>query len=512
MNKKVLFFVAAALLIAVITGVIVKISIGRGTDDEGEKFLPAVKQIDVKNLEDAKLTIYIEGERSDALTEVLDALNSKLRDELKTELSFEFVWEYPENYLNAVRKAVSSGSPCDAFYFSSYFPIMLKELAEEGLAKDITDLFPQYAPGYFSKFSGDDIDAIDVNGKIYAIPSRIPNTSRKCVIVRSDIMERYKIPEIKNYSDYEAYLEAVRSNEPNHIPMIYWDTTLGLFSEVNGYATVDYEMGLVYKRDSPLIKLEAWEQTDGFADCLNRVKSWQDKGYLTKNVGIASIDEQIIKSGKWASFIGRWGNQFDYNAILTANGIQDYKYEAYQLHEGISERNSPLENGLLVNEKSALTDRVLMFIEWLQSKQENYDMLMYGVKGTHYIEGKDYITPPEGVKMENSFFSWGWKAPFRNMDYERVNYPGLKEQIKNYNDVINDKTKYPPHMGFYPNYSEIEGVTSRRMAFAELDRKIYTGSFEDSDIEEYIKEQKENGIDNIVLQVQQQLDEYLKEK
>lgn len=514
MNKKIIVYVAALLFIAVIVGVIISIWVNRGVEnDEEDEFLPAANQIDLKDLKDANLTIYFEAQGNHALTEVLEAVNKKLRNELKTELAFEFVWDYPDNYLSSVRKVIASGSPCDAFFYSSYFPATLQALATEGLVKDITSTFPQYAPDYYNKFTKEDIAAISVEDKLYAIPARIPDTDRICVLVRNNLMTKYNIPEIKSYSDYEVYLEAVKSKEPDLIPMIYWDTTLGLFSDVNGYATLDYQLGLVYKWDNPSIKLELWEQTAGFADGLNKIKSWHDKGYLLKDIGIAEIDDYMIKGGKWASFIGRWGDQMRYNAILTANGIKDYKYNAYQLHKGFSARNSPLENGLLVNAKSAEADRVLMFVNWLQSKQENYDLLMYGIKGTHYIEEKDYISPPEGTDMEDSFFGWGWKAPFRNMDYERANFSGLKEEIKRYNEVISEMTKYPPHLGFYPDYDPVSNIVNlRRMSFAKLDQMVYRGTFTHNDMEEYINEQKESGVDNLVLQIQQQLDKFAKAK
>lgn len=247
----------------------------------------------------------------------------------------------------------------------------------------------------------------------------------------------------------------------------------------------------------------------GFADGLNIIKSWYDKGYLLKNIGIAQIDENMIKGGKWASFIGNWGDEFEYNAILVANGIKDRKFKAYKLHDGISARNSPLESSLLVNAKSTQADRVLMFVNWLQSEQENYDLLMYGIKGTHYIEEKDYISPPADTSMSDSFFQWGWKAPFRNIDYERANFTGLKEEVKRYSELINEKTKYPPHLGFYPDYAPVTDLINvRRIGFAELDKRVYTGSYEQNDVEEFIKEQKGIGVDNIVLELQHQLDEF----
>lgn len=510
MNKRLVVIIAVILSVVVISGAFIVISLNRDTgEDERDEFLPAANQFDVQDLKDAKLTIYFEARTNKALPEVLEAVNKKLKDELKTELAFEFVWDYPESYLDKVRQAVAAGSPCDAFYYSSNFPVALQALVTEGLVKDITDTFPQYAPDYYGKFSKEDIAAISTKGKIYAIPSRIPNAARRCAIVRQDLMTKYDIPEIKSYQDYEVFLDTIKKNEPGMVPMNYWDTTVGLFSDVNGYAMLNYELGLVYKWDSPAIKLEAWEQTSGFVDGLNIIKSWYDKGYLLKNIGIAAIDEDMIKGDKWASFIANWGSEIEFNAILMAEGIKDYKFKAYQLHDGVSPRNSPLESSLLVNAKSTQADRVLMFINWLQSEQENYDLLMYGIKGTHFIEEQDYITPPEGVSINDSFFNWGWKSPFRNMEYERANFSGLKDVVKQYNDIINEKTKYPPLLGFYPDYAPVADLlTARRIAFSELDQKVYTGIFEQNDVEEFIKEQKDNGVDNIILELQKQLDEF----
>lgn len=512
MNKKWIIIISAVLVV-VIAGTLAVILLSRERAREASeeaKFLPGEWVPEADNLKDEKLVFYIPAQDNEASKDVLKALNRRLKDEIKTELAFEFVPDYPEAYVQKVREAIAAGSPCDAFYFSDYFPMTMKSLADEGLAKDLTNLFPRYAYDYFSQFSEEDRDALLVDGKLYGIPSRIPGTYRKCVIVRQDLMEKYNIPPIKSYDDYEVYLQTIKKNEPEMIPMNYYELNIGLFSDVNGYVLLDYQMGLVYKWDSPSIKVEAWEQTPEFSAGLSRMNSWFQKGYLLKDVAISQIDQRMITNGKWASFIGNWGDHFTYNAYVRASGIKDWSYEAYPLHDGFSARNTPMESGMAVSNKSKLVDRVLMFVNWLQSDQENYDLLMYGIKGTHYFEKGDYIEIPEGVKFENSFFNWGWKAPFRNINYERVNYPGLKEEVKEYYDVIVRSTKYPPHMGFYPDYSMVNDIkTLRRLDNFSLDRKAYSNDFKPINVEEYIKLQKDQGIEVLVAEVQKQLDAFI---
>ncbi len=515
MNKKIIIILAAVLVLILAAGAFVLFILPeQDTEvDEADLYQPDQWQVDSDDLDDTTLTIYFEAMGNSKLENILKAVNRKLRDELKTELSFKFYWEYPETYLNRIRQDIASGMPCDAFYISSYFPVAIESLAKEGMIMDVSEMFPKYAYQYYSQFTSEDIDALSVNGRVYVIPSRIPGTDRKCAMVRQDLMDKYSIPAIGSYSDYEAFLETIKTNEPNMFPMNYYDTTLGLFADLNGYAVLDYEAGLVYRWDDPEMKIVTWEQTPAFREGLDRIASWYDKGYLIKNLGISQIDGTMVTSGKWASFICSPGQQMEFNSMLRGSEITDFTYKAYPLYDNVSSRTSIMGAGMAVNAKSEQAERVLMFIDWLQSSQENYDLLMYGIKGTDYIEKDGYIEPPEGVSMSESFFNWGWKEPFRNIDLERTNYPGLKEDIQNYNELISTHTKYPPHIGFYPDYSPvIQIITHRKLSFTELDVKIYRGTFEQQDVEKYVDDQKQQGSDRLVKEIQEQLDKYMAEK
>ena len=513
MKKKVILKIAVIIIVVGLVGVLAVFLANRASQtSEEEEFIPSAGKIDVSSLKQAKIIIYLESRSNSVMPDVLAAVNEKLRAELKTELEFQMIWDTPDQFLSRVRKDTASGVQCDAFFYSSsYFPTSLRQLVKEGLAKDLTTDLTKYAPDYISQFSSDELKAISINGKLYAIPYRIPTATRKCVMVRDNLMAKYNIPEIKNYKDFEVYLDAVKKNESNIIPLDYWDTTIGLFSEVNGYAVLDYELGLVYKWNDPDMKLMAWEQTPEFADGIKKIKEWYEEGYLIKNYGVAEIDAGVISSGRWSSFIGNWGDEFWYNSVLAAHGIKDYRYVAYQLNDGISARNSPLESSLVVNEKSTQSDRVLMFINWLQSRQENYDLLMYGVKGKNYTDMGDYIVPAEVSSEEDSFLNWGWRGPFRNIMYERANFSGLKEDIARYDQVIEEKTRYSPAAGFVPDYSSLQDiVTLRRMGYNDMDQKVYTGTLEENDTEEFIKEQKDNGTQKLVDEAQKQLDNFRK--
>ncbi|HEX2944392.1 MAG TPA: extracellular solute-binding protein [Clostridia bacterium] len=515
MNKKLIIIISIVLVVLIAGGTAVFLLLRdrKSTEDE---FLPSESGFDAASgdLKSRKLTFYFIGQKfispdESTSDEVLQAVNSRLKQELNTEVQFKIIYNQTKGYLEEIKSDIAAGLPCDAFYYFSGFPVALETLGNEGYITDLSKLFPQGAPNYYRQFTKDDIDAIKINGKVYIIPARIPAAYSTCAIVRQDLMEKYNIPEIKSYADYEVFLKTIKENEPDMIPMNYIDTTLGLFADSYGYVRLDAALGLVYKWDDPDRKILAWEQMPAFKECLNRIKSWRDNGYLMRSVGRVQSDREMITSGKWASFIGGLGDHFSYNTDLRAKGITEWNYKAYQLSDGYSARLSPMENGMAISAKSANAKRVLMFIDWLESSQENYDLYMYGVKGKHYIEKEDYIEPAGGAGDAYSFFNWVWRNPLRNIDYERTNMPAYKAEKSQYYDIIMEKTKYPPLNGFRPDYSTVDSINnSRRISFADMERSVYIGDYDESKVDAYIKGQKDAGIDNLISVIQEQADQF----
>jgi ABC-type glycerol-3-phosphate transport system substrate-binding protein len=72
------------------------------------------------------------------------------------------------------------------------------------MAKDITELFPRYAPNYYKVLSQAEIRAASVDGRIYAIPKHFPKSQMRCAVVREDLMQKYNIPDIKSFPEIPA--------------------------------------------------------------------------------------------------------------------------------------------------------------------------------------------------------------------------------------------------------------------------------------------------------------------
>ncbi|MCX8129273.1 MAG: extracellular solute-binding protein [Clostridia bacterium] len=460
-------------------------------------------------LEETKLTFYFQGNEPGDTKEVLEQVEEKSKNRLKANLDFKFI-QNSEDYLGEIRSIIASGQPCDAFFFSDYFPQGLRNLVREDVIKDITGLFPKYAPSYYKYFSSEELRTATVEGKIYAIPNHMPTAQTLSAIVRTDLMEKYGIPEIKNYEDFEVYLKAVKQNQPEVIPMTFYESVMGLFSWINGYVMLDYSQGLVYRQDDPGMKVIAWESTSEFKKGIETIRRWYKEGYLS-NGSIRPIDEASISSGSFASFISTYDAEYQYNTMLKNRQIE-WRYKAYPLSDKISLRNSPLNGAMLINSKSDNTERVLMFVEWLQSNQENYDSLMYGIKDKHYTLADNWLKLPDNVDAGELSLSWAWRWPFTNIDYERPDSKSAEDYKKAYIDLINTKTQYPRHLGFVADFSPVRDLVDfRRSAFFSMEQNIHAGYLTPEDIDTYIKDQKSEGIGTIIAEVQSQLDKWASE-
>lgn len=500
MKKKIIIISIVVLILAVGIAIGVKALNKQSTYDA---LMEMDQKQQVSDLQEKNLTFYFQGEEPNDTRKILDGVQ-KQAGNLNIKLDFKFIKNNEQGYINDIRTVINSGIPIDAFFYSSNFSNSLSSLVKENLVMDLTSLSKDFAPNYFQSFSKEELRAMSVDDKIYAIPNKTPLSAMKCALVNENLMKKYNIPDIKSYDDFEAYLKNIRANEPDLIPLKYFDTTVGLFAEANGYVILDYQQGLVYKWDDPSLKLMAWEQTPEFKKYINKLKNWYKQGYCNEDNFTAPVDEKAISSGKLASIIITPETQLVYSSIL--NNDNGVKYKLYKLYpDKTSQRLDPTQYSMLISKNSSNADRVLMFYDWLVQDQSNYDALMYGVKGKNY-DLKDNNVIPKGST------NWPWKNPLQDIKLERGINTLNKSSIEEYSKRIETETKYSPTLGFHPDYSTVEDAAQyRNNTYYELDQKISLGLYNDSDLEKYISESKDNGVDKLVAEIQRQLDNWKKQ-
>lgn len=516
--------ILAVLLIAVISGC-------NNTKQINEK----LGDIKLDTLKPVTLTFYFSNglmsNKSD-MRKVLDEIEKRTK---QLNIKLDFKWFSLQDYAKKIKIVFASGDSVDAvndfktgiktvhtsgdssdastespdaFCYGSDSGIDFIEMARNGEIKDITDLMPKYAPNLYKKYIqwGSLAEGM-VDGKLVALPSLYPLATSNLVVVRGDYLTKYNIPDIKTYDDYTNYLKTVKENEMNITPGCMSGNIVELFARPLGYIVLDSNQWLVYKKDDPDMKVLAWEQTPEFKTAVKDIVLWYKNGYMSPNI-------QDIDPTKVSSNITYASIRYYEDGGMTFNNPNGITQKIFLLHPDTKVYRSDsiggiLDNGALVfNAKSQNVERALMFLNWVQQSQENYDLFMYGIEGKNYKLADGMIRLMDGENYEKtSYLFWPGCMTFRNIEYDRI-FKSATEKQKQLN-FIKSNTQYMPHSGFYPNYTSLsDNIDYRRNIIQNINDNLCNGTYTLDEAERDIEELKTHGSAKIIEVIQQQLDDW----
>ncbi len=469
-----------------------------------------IDDIDVPKLEQASLTICFQGTEPVGMKEVLAEVEKRSAAELNISLDFQFIYMYTEQYYKEVQKRISSGENCDAFMVVDDSKQVLESFVESGIAADITDLFSKYAPQIYSQTDNRAKDYVRVKDRIYAVPRIFPMSQRLGVTVRTDLLQKYNTTSITNYDELEAFLAKIKQNEPDLYALTTGNTSIGLFAQTYGYVILDYEGGLVYKWDDKEMIISAWEQTPEYLEAENRLASWYRSGYITPGHNVQT-DAIMYKTGKWATIISGMGSTVYFNLRnLADDESTNYSYTEFPLYpETTAPKGSPLYLSFVISQQSKNKERVLMLLDWIQSSQENYRLLRYGLEERDFTVVNQAISFPAATSsLDDLFVNWYGGSAFMNMNLEGPYWMGDRSfDFTGYWEEICDNTEYLPHGGFIPDYTPVYSCyITRRSTFTDTVQKMNLRQYRQTDSEDYIKKMKDSGTDELVKTIQKQLD------
>lgn len=489
-----------------------------GGKEEDEAFMEKYEAPE-KKLDHTTIMFYFPGHKPGSWNEVRAKIEEQISGTINASLDFK--WLDFQGYIQKMSVLEASDELFDAFCLGKpqqRYPDFTK-LARDGKLKDITPLFAVNAPSLMKKYTEEELNYGKVDKKLYAIPSLYPFAYCTYLMVDEALMKKYGISNISNYEQYEAYLKAVKENEPDLVPgtIANGTDTLRLFARASGYVIADEIQKLVYKWDDPKMKVLAWEKTPEFKEAVNYIADWFKKGYLVSN------PDQI----KTTSFI--------YYGMLNAPSEEATKM-TFSTSSGEMKESNPLRIFYLYPEKkvqrdnpvgsfffngsfvfpsfSPNTERAIQFVNWVQQDQSNYYLTMYGIEGKDYVLRDNYPTFPEGMDYNSrTYMYWDGYWAFNNIEYLPVYKDRNGNVMEGLKEFFDKNSKYPPHGALYPNYGSIESTAiSRSSAFMNFENRIYKGLVTDSsEIDSFIKKLEELGTDNLVEVVQKQLDDAVKD-
>ena len=167
-------------------------------------------------LEPVTLRIYFCGDKPSKADEVWAAISEKYKDQLNC--TFEVNWIGLGDYKDKMIAMASSGDNWDLNYdglWQSYAQMVAK-----GAYLDVSELLPKYAPDLYEGYQEQGlIDAVQVNGEVYALPWTQASNFRPWVLWRADAAEAAGIDvernSVKTMEDLNSLLYKFKEAYPD---------------------------------------------------------------------------------------------------------------------------------------------------------------------------------------------------------------------------------------------------------------------------------------------------------
>lgn len=425
--------------------------------------------------EKVPVTFYFPGKQKKDVDKVLKKAEEKTKEALNIVINFK--WIPYNSYEKEIYKLLCSGDGFEVFYYSDAFDmtgdphLSLRKLLQEGYISDISAILKKYTPGLYKSYKKKELSFSTVEGQLVGLPAKYFVSRRPFVIIREDFEKKYAVKGIYDYSGFQKILSEIKRNHKEIVPLGLYKGTMDLFALRGGYVIFNSRLGLVYREDDPNMKLVQWENTPEYKKALSILKNWYEEEYILEKT-YEKLEFENIESEKYACFIDGFEKSLLFNTVNKSKLMEAFKYEAYALNpEKKAQRSSPMKNSLLFNAGSENLEYAMMLVEWIQSEQSNYDLMIYGIEGDHYTFYGNQYRLPSGINYnDHNYMGWNGHKAFLNMDFCRTgiyNSPLAKEY---YMDMLTEKTEYAGHYGFYAAPGFENSISDRIKYFRVMDR------------------------------------------
>lgn len=493
-----------------------------GTAPEGTKAGGAADPSDpyagIDTSEPVEITMYVIGSEATDKDLVVEQINERLQEKINATLDLqviplsEFATRYP--------LVLSGGEKVDLIYVGGM--VNFTENASKNAFMELTDEFLNtYMPQTMATMPKQAWKQSQIGGKLYRVPRNQSTYSSyyPLVAIRGDLREKYNLPELTSFEDYENYLFTIAENEtgiygfynmPTFIPAIfaYAEVKNNMLQIIKG----DY---FVWKDDGTFStdEVEYYYLTDEYRQYALQMAEWAKKGVWPSDAIAGTVSPtDYFAQGRSAS-VNISLDQVDGTiANAAANGITDV--EVYDIFPGTTSRLSDYAgDAIAIPYSSENPERAAMVLDLLKNDEELNLLFVGGIEGEHYIYDEASNTRSDGPSAAN--YAWdGFGWAIRNSWNPTLEKSGLTLSLTG---PIEERTlgDYWPCDGFAFDNTPVKTQKSVvESLVSEYSTSFDLGVFGDdteAKLDEFIGKLQEAGIEDIKAEYLRQLSEYIGE-
>lgn len=472
---------------------------------------PAPTPAPTDDLEPVTLKIVLFGDKKAETDRVFGVIADTFRDELNCDYQVDFIagTEYSQKLL----VKASAGEAWDLNFDGDW--VCYYQMVAREAYMDLTELLPAYAPDVYAKYQQNNVlDACYYDGKLVALPWTMNMNNRPWFTWRQDYAEKAGIeinPEDINTFD-DVYEVLLKFHEAYPDKQTIRDSSFDTFMVLDNLVHLGHQ--LYVDLTDPTYTVIPVEETDAYMYYAEWGKKCQDAGLISADVLTDKLDgNALLNNGQLTCRFGT--HEFAYS--VRAMVEEDAEWQSHDLYtDHYFANRTPLANIVCIPDSAENPERALMMLNMVETNQEYFDMLQYGIEGETYVLGENgEANYPDGMNAANSnYMDWGgrwafWKPQFMRPNFE---YPeGFWTREAEYAAQY-DTNVVSPLNGFAMNVDEISiEIAQRDQIHDDANKLIAAGLAGDpaAAVEKLNADQEAAGRAKILEVVQAQVDEFM---
>jgi putative aldouronate transport system substrate-binding protein len=449
---------------------------------------------------------------------VLAEVNKKLEQDINTTLDLRGIpWTDAEKKYKLM---FASGEDFDFCYSGAW--IGFNSVATtNGYMPLSMDMVKTYAPDSYVATSADRWKQVTIKGNIYGLPNINAKVKNVLTVFRGDILKKYNITSVTNRTEFVNALLTIAKNDKD---LLAWNVGNAeqngrmrgiLYGQARNLKDVISGIPVlcVGLEDSSYKIFKTYDDPD-YLEYLKTTKSLADAGVWSKSaLANKDADENNFLAEKSAVYIADAFSTFDKNNATTKALNPEYENKYFDINPGHKLIPEGGNMSLIsIHATSKHPERVMMMFNLFETNKEYFDLINYGIEGTHYTAvGADKYTALLPKYNDFGGFTMAWGTNNSNLIRQDASTP--QDEIDFYNNSLKQDSIETPLATFtfddtdYKNeISVIGNVISSYLLPIELGLTDQTKGLE------IMKQKLEAaGLDKVMAAAQAQLDAYVKE-
>ena len=413
------------------------------------------------NTEDAP-SVLVFANVDDGFSQYEDAPDTKrVHDKFVEEINVDLqpVFFPGDQYVNRVNLMLTTNDQLDIITRAiggNFSRPDVKKWIDDGIIIELTDLIEKM-PNYIAACESNELvktsrEQLKMLGKDYGIPYTLGIQHTETLKIRADWLENLGMDTPETIEDFETYLEAVKTQDPDGNGA---DDTYGICGDVwdgnifSVLATAYLPAGDNWWLDETGT-LQHPGLHSGYQELLSKLVEWQEKGYLPPDALLSDDDQRLdwITNNQLGAVAG-WYSATVGGTVTLQEKLPEVAWKPIVLSGREDAANAAINSlvsahGNVVTSTCKDLDAVARYYDYLWS-EEGMMLAYYGIEGEHYDIGdtapvfrvddndtplyKAYYYPMLNTSLITSYGEWPGSDPtsalYRQFTEECNSLPGV---------------------------------------------------------------------------------------